>query len=127
MSLSDGGPAPHGAGGLKSALNAASIEIVLSRPARGGWIEICELIYKLLRYRPAPHGAGGLKYPCLGRGCSAHSRPAPHGAGGLKYSALFTILYSPWSRPARGGWIEIQAWLAPCRQYLVPPRTGRVD
>ena len=34
------GPAPHGAGGLKSAYGLSTIFTVVSRPARGGWIEI---------------------------------------------------------------------------------------
>ena len=34
----------------------------MSRPARGGWIEIMHhRFYRCLDLRPAPHGAGGLK------------------------------------------------------------------
>ena len=35
------GPAPHGAGGLKYALGIVGAPVYQSRPARGGWIEIC--------------------------------------------------------------------------------------
>ena len=37
------GPAPHGAGGLKSSSADTPAQTISSRPARGGWIEIlCE-------------------------------------------------------------------------------------
>ena len=54
-------PAPHGAGGLKLVLLTLLWGLLLSRPARGGWIEIDLGRYEILRYGPAPHGAGGLK------------------------------------------------------------------
>ena len=35
---------------------------LLSRPARGGWIEIVDGLFTIPKYScPAPHGAGGLK------------------------------------------------------------------
>ena len=58
---------------------------MMSRPARGGRIEIrSERVKALALSGPAPHGAGGLK--CL-RLLIWMSRlgPAPHGAGGLKF------------------------------------------
>ena len=58
----DPGPAPHGAGGLKS---KRKYKEVIPCP------------------RPAPHGAGGLKFDRLGIKRKT-PRPAPHGAGGLK-------------------------------------------
>ena len=36
-------PAPHGAGGLKSEITTVEVDGALSRPARGGWIEITEI------------------------------------------------------------------------------------
>ena len=53
--------------------------------------------------------------------------PAPHGAGGLKYQTSEQSYGEAKSRPARGGWIEIDLVCVPWCEYLVPPRTGRVD
>ena len=55
---------------------------MVSRPARGGWIEIfsIEAASKAL-YCPAPHGAGGLKLRAF-TVSMADWCPAPHGAGG---------------------------------------------
>ena len=36
------GPAPHGAGGLKSVKSLKSLQGPVSRPARGGWVEITQ-------------------------------------------------------------------------------------
>ena len=55
-------PAPHGAGGLKYVMNALNTGGFQSRPARGGWIEILVSSSSLVSVTgPAPHGAGGLK------------------------------------------------------------------
>ena len=102
----DRGPAPQGAGGLKSL-----------RRRRNRHFR-----------RPAPQGAGGLKFPLgpLGRQCGGPTPqgagglksvafavakidacPAPQGAGGLKYHLSFTDSILRQSRPTRGGWIEI--------------------
>ena len=40
----DTGPAPHGAGGLKFSLTMNRPGGLLSRPARGGWIEILQMV-----------------------------------------------------------------------------------
>ena len=56
-------PVPQGAGGLKFELGLAHASTRLSRPARGGWIEIPEktaLMSPIVR--PVPQGAGGLKF-----------------------------------------------------------------
>ena len=37
-------PAPHGAGGLKSNIGKSYAMQLSSRPARGGWIEISKLV-----------------------------------------------------------------------------------
>ena len=80
-------------------------EIRLSRPARGGWIEIwCSSSNANDQRGPAPHGAGGLKYRWFANK-SCPGGPAPHGAGGLKFEQDFEITEQP----------------------TVPPRTGRVD
>ena len=81
-----GGPAPHGAGGLKFAFGGRyPLSLPWSRPARGGWVEIRMLSPRL---------------------CTMHS-PAPHGAGGLKFHRVNGIGQVEMSRPARGGWVEI--------------------
>ena len=58
---------------------------------------------------PAPHGAGGLKSGPW-RGPERLIGPAPHGAGGLKYPKRDLFRVSGVSRPARGGWIEIDEY-----------------
>ena len=75
---------------------------------------------------PAPQGAGGLKweYPHLG---FMYCGPAPQGAGGLKWKFCSTRALRPWSRPARGGWIEMDLTDLPNQLTMVPPRKGRVD
>ena len=80
-----------------------------SRPARGGWIEInMQVATDFDPAGPAPHGAGGLKYGksyCY----RVTIRPAPHGAGGLKSIEVYRKDGKPYgSRPARGGWIEME-------------------
>ena len=58
-----GGPAPHGAGGLKSMLPTKPMRNKKSRPPRGGWIEInAPNKADEEQKSPAPHGAGGLKF-----------------------------------------------------------------
>ena len=52
---------------------------------------------------------------------------APRGAGGLKSSVCWRYDQCIWSRPARGGWIEIQCVLEIRSVYMVSPREGRVD
>ena len=77
----------------------------VSRPARGGWIEILvSYTADVTLESPAPHGAGGLKFYCRTRPQACES-----------------------SRPARGGWIEILSDDEQARRIIVPPRTGRVD
>ena len=79
----------------------------MSRPARGGWIEIIPFDID----RPLTDG------------------PVPRGAGGLKFqSYLQAICKSYWSRPARGGWIEMGCGVSRRRTvWHVPSREGRVD
>ena len=56
----------------------------MSRPARGGWIEM-KIVFDEGdgTYSPVPRGAGGLKFFHPGTLLS-RSRPVPRGAGGLK-------------------------------------------
>ena len=87
--LCNDSPAPHGAGGLKSVFLFPGIVLLMSRPARGGWIEIFDVEgSNKKRVGPAPHGAGGLKLNGILSECKELS-PAPHGAGGLKSYRLF--------------------------------------
>ena len=79
-----GGRAPHGARGLKLALD------VLDDRTNGR----------------APHGARGLKPLYDGR-CRLLRRRAPHGARGLKQRYFEERIHGKWSRPAWGAWIEI--------------------
>ena len=53
---------PARGGWIEIILNAVKSELVSSRPARGGWIEISIKIHDFSgKCSPAPHGAGGLK------------------------------------------------------------------
>ena len=61
-------------------------QILLSRPTRGAWIEICR------------HSRDTLK---------DGMRRAPHGARGLKSMELDNYEEDGKSRPTRGAWIEI--------------------
>ena len=57
----------------------------MSRPARGGWIEIPASRFPWPESSgPAPQGASGLKFAQPGR-AALWTRPAPQGAGGLKW------------------------------------------
>ena len=99
------GRAPHGARGLKFALE----------------------ILQLALGRRAPHGARGLKF-VLGHPLGAEVGRAPHGARGLKSRDTLTVVTGiSGSRPARGAWIEMADMEATYLVEGVAPRTGRVD
>ena len=60
----------------------------MSRPARGGWIEIPASRFPWPESSgPAPQGASGLKFAQPGR-AALWTRPAPQGAGGLKFCSV---------------------------------------
>ena len=59
--------------------------------------------------------------------CDFFCRRAPHGARGLKPRVRSSITCKPWSRPARGAWIETQVCGLLDTNHPVAPRTGRVD
>ena len=75
-----------------------------SRPARGGWIEICTVMIKPMIITSRPARGGWIEI-------------------GEK-SRAFAICTS---RPARGGWIEIVFFAELWDGRTVPPRKGRVD
>ena len=76
--------------------------LVMSRPARGGWIEILvSYTADVTLESPAPHGAGGLKFYCRTRPQACES-----------------------SRPARGGWIEIEVNKTSFRRNYGPAPHG---
>ena len=77
----------------------------MSRPARGGWIEI-------------PIGAH-----CTAK--TKESRPAR--GGWIEMYHIVTLPLVLPSRPARGGWIEIQRLARSWAYPKVPSREGRVD
>ena len=78
--------------------------LLLSRPARGAWVEML-FMYYLQYYFP--------------------SRPARGAWVEIKF--FYTLLHSYWSRPARGAWVEIER-SSTVKEYetLVAPRKGRV-
>ena len=78
---------------------------IMSRPARGGWIEILLSAWAFGRGRSRPARGGWIEIGGWPRPCSCQRRPAPHGAGGLKCYRC---------QPAGDS-------------VRVPPRTGRVD
>ena len=124
---SSGGRAPQGARGLKYIMSALILIALLSRPARGAWVEIHYGAYVpyILRGR-APQGARGLK--CDGFVSQEEdlpSRPA-RGAWVEIFVQSFSFL-SDLSRPARGAWVEISPLGLPeSRTRAVAPRKGRV-
>ena len=108
-----GGPAPHGAGGLKFMQSASGGAVTESRPARGGWIEMsCRLDWHtLMLSRPARGGWIEMCQASYSR-CTPWSRPA--WGGWIEISICGCgPLHCP-SRPAWGGWIEIRASAHAC-------------
>ena len=89
---------------MKSITDISRIACNVSRPARGGWIEIDH---------DGKHGARRPSRPARG-GWIEIALPSPRDRG------------LP-SRPARGGWIEIKLLGGAERESWVPPRKGRVD
>ena len=104
--------------------------LLLSRPARGAWVEIRAEARQIASRRcRAPQGARGLKcitvrlnsFSSLSRApqgarglkfnpCNSSNEGkgrAPQGARGLKYVNRHTITTEILSRPARGAWVEI--------------------
>ena len=78
----------------------------MSRPARGGWIEIRRAARcAKARSRPAPQGAGGLKcLPPLRE--DGDERPAPQGAGGLKLKAILELIEKCGPAPQGAGGLK---------------------
>ena len=97
-------PVPRGAGGLKYEIGRRERDDIVSRPARGGWIEMID-------------GRKNLSYMT--------SRPARGGWIEIKLSHAEKSRVE--SRPARGGWIEIFYVRKKVAAYYVPSREGRVD
>ena len=104
------GLAPQGASGLKTQLYTTCLHLILSRPARGEWIE--NTLYVQLSNVSmglAPQGASGLK-KMLGQVISVfRAGLAPQGARGLKTQGMPHSPVQSGSRPARGEWIEMFA------------------
>ena len=58
---------------------------ISSRPARGGWIEMGSSVVIIQTVLcPVPQGAGGLKYQYAQQAERSEQSPVPQGAGGLK-------------------------------------------
>ena len=76
--------------------------LLLSRPARGAWVEMQILIVK----------------PSL------ENRRAPQGARGLKFSLSSRVQPLPRSRPARGAWVEISMRQSEQKSYMSRPARG---
>ena len=100
--------APHGARGLKLLQIVLVWCVLLSRPARGAWIEMLKKAGRSTQYpRRAPHGARGLKFYPDSTTYEIESR-APHGARGLKFrdqlrrSGLFLLISGRAPHGARG-------------------------
>ena len=100
--------------------------LLLSRPARGAWVEILILIDEIgVLHCRAPQGARGLKSYWFWLFPSNFCR-APQGARGLKYFLWESGSPLSQSRPARGAWVEIKQGKDYDFTTLVAPRTGRV-
>ena len=86
---------------MKSLWQELKTRPVMSRPARGGWVEIAYVgFYDGVTVGPAPHGAGGLKWSLVNH-IGKVICPAPHGAGGLKYD--YDADAHEWQGPAPHG------------------------
>ena len=99
--------------------------LLLSRPARGAWVEI--IIYHLhpKGHGRAPQGARGLKFLIqLVLLLSLSSRPARGAWVEINKHAENNSTKA--SRPARGAWVEIGLMLTSFRLDCVAPRKGRV-
>ena len=96
--------------------------LLLSRPARGAWVEICSRETPQGCYpRRAPQGARGLKLFSYLLSLLKASCRAPQGARGLKYKIFMApVTDGAGSRPARGAWVEISG--APIEERMVDRR-----
>ena len=100
--------------------------LLLSRPARGAWVEI-------ISYVPAVNGRlsrparGAWVEMFFGFGTFGNFvRRAPQGARGLKFCVGAPAPSVTGSRPARGAWVEIiMDWFGDTF-FIVAPRKGRV-
>ena len=141
--------APQGARGLKPFRFHTFPPPQSSRPARGAWVETVKSTRKPTRRpqsRPArgawvetesgkhgssehpgraPQGARGLKQHGSNLLCIVISR-APQGARGLKHRSTPKSFNRSQSRPARGAWVETNAFEHYITWGLVAPRKGRV-
>ena len=89
---------------MKFQCEAARNDLRRSRPARGGWIEMAENVYR-----------------------TRHVRSRPARGGWIEMLSVLVFEDSDVSRPARGGWIEILVRPDAPHNARVPPRKGRVD
>ena len=101
--------------------------LLLSRPARGAWVEILILIDEIgVLHCRAPQGARGLKYNNIKTKVNAaKSRPA-RGAWVEIFLPAGCGICTERSRPARGAWVEIQLAHDVTPVSSVAPRKGRV-
>ena len=82
--------------------------LLLSRPARGAWVEIQKMSsrYLVVSSRPARGAWVEIRKGLYGRS-RLHGR-APQGARGLKFRVLQRLVIDTASRPARGAWVEME-------------------
>ena len=101
--------------------------VVMSRPARGGWIEISSIFTAMYFGRPSRPARGGWIEIYLVTGLVQLFASRPARGGWIEIGVCKCYRRNAGSRPARGGWIEIERDGRIFEKQKVPPRTGRVD
>ena len=124
-------------------MRISSLPALMSRPARGAWVEIHRSVTRSCAAGRAPQGARGLKYHSTHHLHRIHqSRPARGAWVEIRTASTMTQRF-PRSRPARGAWVEIPtptgcatgdptsrpargAWIEtlPGFRYRIPPQKG---
>ena len=100
---------------------------MMSRPARGAWIEICHCESCQLKEWSRPARGAWIEIANAALVEILGSGRAPQGARGLKYEGHARQSLASLSRPARGAWIEMALNYQAKVGYGVAPRKGRVD
>ena len=118
------GPAPQGAGGLKSVRRRGNRHFRPSRPARGGWIEITITTDPLVHVGSRPARGGWIEIT-ITTDPLVHVGSRPARGGWIEMLLWPAIQRGRPSRAARGGWIEIPQNSFVVSRKPVPPRVGR--
>ena len=99
-------------------MRISSLPALMSRPARGAWVEIHRSVTRSCAAGRAPQGARGLKYHSTHHLHRIHqSRPARGAWVEIRTASTMTQRF-PRSRPARGAWVEMKELRGIIREHL---------